>query len=312
MQPSKPHLPHLCAALALCGACALLPARAAPESAAFTVLHTVSLPVQEVNGLEVQELSGLAFDADEQLLYAVSDRGHVFHLRLKLGATRIESLVPVLAASLRDARDEARKFNAEGLAVVNGDNGVKGDTELVVALENGPAVVRFTPRGVAIADVELPPPLRDAKSYRSKNKRLEAIAAHPRHGLVMAPETSLAGQPESRHTLYSTNGGSWSFEALAAGSDLKAIETLADGALLVLERMGGGRTRKAGLRRIDPASCGAERACATGDAPAGQAILAEGNFEGMTRVSGALYLLVSDTTQRQGAASFMLISVRAP
>lgn len=306
-------LAALCAALTLGAAAALAPARAAlPASGAFTVLHTVSLPVQEVNGLQMQELSGLAWDADEQLLYAVSDRGHVFHLRLKLGAERIESVLPVLGASLRDARNAGRKFNAEGLAVVNADNGVKGDTQLVVALENGPAVVRCTPRGEVIADVELPPALRDRNSYRSKNKRLESIAVHPRHGLLMAPEEPLAGEPQTRHTLYATNGNSWSFEALRAESDLKAIETLPDGSLLVLERVGTDVARQAALRRIDPAACGAGSSCAAGDAPAATAVIADGNFEGMALLSATQLLLVSDGgIERQGAASFALVGMRS-
>lgn len=283
-------------------------------------MHTLSLPVQEVNGITMQELSGLAWDADEGLLYAVSDRGSVFHFELKLGAARIEHLKPLFAARLHGsarAQANARHFNAEGLALLNADNGVRGDTELVVALENGPAVVRFTPRGEAIADVPLPSALTDASRYRGKNKRLESIAVHPKYGFVMAPEAPLRGQPATRHTLYATQGGSWSFEALEKGSDLKAIETLADGRLLVLERVEGApsvasKGRAAALRSIDPVACGDARPCAAGDALAAGAVLADGNYEGMARLSDTRFLLVSDGgVERRGAASFALVELRA-
>ncbi|MBA3623127.1 MAG: esterase-like activity of phytase family protein [Methylibium sp.] len=307
--PSRHYLAAaLCAALALgaAGALATAPA-AAPAGAAFTTLHTVVLSAQEVSGVKMQELSGLGWDADEELLYAVSDRGSVFHLQLELGAARIEKLVPVWAVALRDPRNASRKFNAEGLSLVNAKNGVKGDTQLIVALEDGPSVLRFTPRGEAVADVELPPALRDPKSYR-KSKRLEAVSAHPEHGFVMAPEVALRSEPANTHTLHATGGGTWSFTALHEGSNVKAIETLPDGTLLVLERLEAGRAPTAGLRHIDPASCGAERTCATGDAPAGNAGLAEGNFEGMAGVSGGLFLLVTDGgIDKQGAAGFALV-----
>lgn len=307
---------------ALAAACALATAQAAGSGAAapaataaavdFRLLHTLPLPSQPVDGLQMQELSGLAYDADEQLLYAVSDRGTLFHLRIVINGERIEQLLPLRAYTLHDPHDPARKFNAEGLAAIDAANGVRGDTRLAVALENGPALVRITPQGELLGEVELPPALRDRARFQSKNKRLESVALHPRHGLVTAPEAPLAGEPESRHTLYATDGATWSFDALQPGSDLKGIETLPDGQLLVLERFGGSRDRAAVLRRIDPAACGGARACRGGDAPAAQASVAAGNFEGMTRLADGRLLLVSDATARQGAATFALVELQAP
>lgn len=305
-------LQRLCAALMLAAATTPIAAQTQPAGVPFTVLHSVALPVQEVNGTSMQELSGLAWDADEQLLYAVSDRGSVFHLRLQLAGARIDSAVPVFGAALRDPRNPARKFNAEGLAVLNADNGVKGDTQLVVALENGPAIVRFTPRGEALGDVELPAALRDKNRYYSKNKRLESVAAYGKSEFVTAPEVPLAGEPPTRHTLYATDGRRWSFDAIEQGSDLKGIEALPDGTLLVLERLEGSAKRAytVALRRIDPASCaGANCRAGTG----GDGTRAQGNYEGMTRLSDRLYLLVSDGgIERQGAATLALIALGAP
>lgn len=313
--PMRTPLAAICAALALCAAASICHARAAPPAgaASTTVLHTLSVPVREVSGIKLRELSGLAWDADERLLYAVSDRGTLFHFRLEVSAARIERLEPVWAARLRDPRSAGRKFNAEGLTVVNADNGIPGDTQLIVALENGPAVVRFTPLGEAVAEVTLPPALRDPERYRSKNKRLESIAAHPEHGFVMAPEAPLEGEPLARHTVYATSGSTWSFAAMQPGSDIKAIEILPGGKLLVLERLGGSANRSAVLRRFDLASCTVGPRCELSELPAPAASRVDGNFEGMTRLSDTLALLVSDDgDERDGAATFVLVSLSAP
>lgn len=312
---SSPSLRRLCAALMLTAATTgIVAAQTQSTGVPFTLLHSVALPVQEVNGRTMQELSGLAWDADEQLLYAVSDRGSVFHLRLQVAGSRIEGATPVFGAALHDPRNAARKFNAEGLAVLNANNGVRGDTQLVVALENGPAIVRFTPQGEALGDVELPAALRDPNRYYSKNKRLESVAVYGKQGIVTAPEAPLVGQPPTRHTLYTTDGRQWSFDAIEEGSDLKGIEALPDGSLLVLERLEGGgkRARQMVLRRIDPASCAAGATCRAG--AGGDTTRADGNFEGMTRLSERLYLLVSDGgIERQGgAATLALIALGAP
>lgn len=309
--PSR--LRRLCAALSLAAATTPIAAQTPPASVPFAVLHTISLPVRDVDGRSMQELSGLAWDADEQVLYAVSDRGSVFHLRLKLAGSRIEAALPVFGAALHDPRHAARKFNAEGLAVLNADNGIKGDTQLVVALENGPAIVRFTPQGEALGDVELPAPLRDVRRYEGKNKRLESVAVHAVHGYVTAPEAPLVGEPPTRHTLYATDGERWSFDAIEAGSDLKGIEALPDGSLLVLERLAGEgkRARQVALRRIDPASCAGAQSCGAGMNTDGTR--AAGNFEGMTRLSPRLLLLASDGgIERQGATTLALIGLDAP
>ena len=301
------------AALALAFASFGAAALAQPAAVPITVLNTLELPLQQVNGHSMQELSGLAWDADEQLLYAVSDRGTVFHLRLQLDGARLAQVKPVFGAELRDASGATRKFNAEGLAVLNADNGIKGDTQLVVALENGPQILRFTPQGEVLGAIELPEALRDKARYYSKNKRLEAVAAMGAQRFVTAPEAPLAGEDPMRHTLYATDGARWSFEAIAKGSDLKGIEALADGSLLVLERLEGGgkNARQVVLRRIDPASCAAGKVCSGG--VSGDVAPLDGNYEGMTRLSDRLLLLVSDgSTERNGAARFALIQLQTP
>lgn len=312
-KPNRPALRPARAALALALCCGSAAALAQPAAVPFSVLHTLQLPPQQVNGHSMQELSGLAWDADEQLLYAVSDRGNVFHLRLQLDGARLAQVEAVFGAELHDASGALRKFNAEGLAVLNADNGIRGDTQLVVALENGPQILRFTPQGEVLGQVELPEALRDKTRYYSKNKRLEAVAVLGAKRFVTAPEAPLAGEDPMRHTLYASDGARWSFEAIARGSDLKGIEALPDGSLLVLERLEGGgkHARQVTLRRVDPAACVAGKVCSGGVSNEVEPLA--GNYEGMTRLSDRLLLLVSDGgTDRHGAASLALVRLQTP
>ena len=61
---------------------------AAPYQLKFRSSYT--LPQAIINDIKIMELSGLAWDEDEQILYAISDRGgRLFHLKLQLTGNEI-------------------------------------------------------------------------------------------------------------------------------------------------------------------------------------------------------------------------------
>jgi len=68
------------------------------------LLGTLELATRMIDGLPLVELSGLAWDADEGLLYAVSDRGWLFHLRPTFSDGRLRDVSVVAAFALRDSR----------------------------------------------------------------------------------------------------------------------------------------------------------------------------------------------------------------
>lgn len=264
---------------------------AAPQAQVHDQVVIAPVPV---DGLVPSELSGLAWDADEQLLYAVSDRGQLFHFRLTLDGTRLRAITPLRAAPLIAADGSTRKrLNAEGLALIDADNGIRGDTQLVVALENGPRLMRFTPQGRALGEVALPVPLRDRAAYRGGNSGLESVSLHPRHGFVTAPQRPLKSQPEDTHRLYATDGSQWTLPAGERGA-VKAIETLPDGSLLVLERQGKGAGVRPVLRRVDPIACATRAGCGAGDVVRLPGLDPGDNFEGLARIAPRLFLMVSD------------------
>lgn len=278
----------------------------------LAMLDGTSAPATGPGGVPINELSGLAWDADEELLYAVSDDGLLHHFRLELKDGKIAKMEPVLSVPLKTGTTPA-VVNAEGLAAVNGDNGQTGDTELLVAFEDGPAIHRFRSDGTPLGSVQLPPELVDAARYNEPNSRLEAVAATG-EGIITAPEEAMQGKPGDTHTIHGLTGGSWTFATFQPKrSNLKAIEPMPDGRLLVLERT---REQKGGpsvgrLRVVDPKSCGEAQPCKVEDLEPGSGTLLNDNFEGMARLSDELYLVVTDKTRKETPVTqFVLISVK--
>jgi hypothetical protein len=278
----------------------LLPPAGMAVSPVLEVRDTVVIPPHTVNGIKISELSGLAWDQDERLLYAISDKGHVFHFRLTLDGNRIMAVEPVYAANLTDTEGEPIKKgrrDSEGLTLLNAANGKRGDTQLVIALEAVPRIIRFTPQGTAIRNINLPPALQDKRAYQHGNNSLESVTFHPRYGFITAPEMPLRGQPDNLHTLYSTKGQHWSFIAYPAeNSGISAMETLPDGNLLIMERAWSGFPNPlvVSLRYLDFRQCSKDGACTLQDLKVLSSHLLVDNFEGLTHIQGNQYLMVSD------------------
>lgn len=281
-------------------------------------LHRVEIPARNPDGSKISELSGLAWDADEGLLYAVSDKGILHHFRVRVEGTRIMEMQPVFSTRLATTTGEApgRPLrNAEGLAALNGDNGERGDSELLIAFEDGPAVGRYTPQGRRIADLALPGPLAQASHYNEENSRLEAVAFEKRRGMITGPEEALLGQPGDVHTLFAADGTTWSFKTFQPHrSNIKAIETLPDGNLLILERTRGekGGLSAARLRYLDFARCSAQGECDLAELSAAPDPMLAENFEGMARLSDDLFLIVTDKNKKDAEpTAFVLFKIKA-
>jgi hypothetical protein len=298
---------------------ALLASTASIGSAqpSLEALDSMEITGEGANGVRIEEFSGLSWDEDEQLLYAVSDGGVLHHFRVRLDGSRIAEIQSVFSALLAMKTSKASGkpvTNAEGLTTVNDDNGQRSDSELLIAFEDGPSIARFTPRGEWIANSVLPAPLTNETQYSKKNSRLEAVAVDDRHGVLTAPERPLKDQPEDRHTLYAADGTTWSFEAFQPDSRLKAIQKLPDGNLLILERTreekGGAATAR--LRYLDFGQCTAKRECQLAELSAEPDAMLVDNFEGMARLSDDLFLIVADKTRKDAEpTTFVLFQVKA-
>ncbi len=215
---------------------------AGSEFMQIKLLGTVMIPAQTIDGESLSELSGLAWDEDESLLYAVSDKGTLFHLKPHFDDQQLLKNVTVTHGyPLRNKHGKklkGKKDDSEGLDILNSNNGKRADTELLVSFEGKHRIKRYAPDGSRTGDVKLPPVLRKRSNYHSANRGLEAVTIHPEHGVLTIPEASLKNTNPQQPILYSTAGKQWQLPTRAfRGSSIVGLETLADGSILTLERI---------------------------------------------------------------------------
>ncbi len=203
-------------------------------------LGAVKLKAGPVDGRVASNLSGLAWDADAKLLYALSDDGYLLHLRPQFTGeilTGVEAVAsfPLLGPDGRPL--EAPLNDAEGLAIEHGDNATADDTVLSVSFDDPPRILRFNPKGQFVASLALPKPLGEASAYDDPGEALEAVTAHPQLGLLTAPARPLKDNTSGRFRIYGVDGKTWDYPPL--DPDNSMITDLAvgpGGDVLVLER----------------------------------------------------------------------------
>jgi hypothetical protein len=268
--------------------------------------NRLTLRDAHADGHRLTEVSGLAWDADGQDLYAVSDRGLLYRLALARSGD------PPLTLQLLSARPlqapDGLRVDAEGLSLLPAHQSPSGQTELLVAGEGPARLLRYRTDGTGLGEWPLPAALVGARALRRGNSQIEAVAHHPALGLLVAAEVPTAGAGRAEHEVHGA-GRSWRF---AAGSGrqprLKAMDVLPDGRLLVLERAqvvgGGGLVNR--LLAIDLTACGGATACPVTEHQVLEGEDEAANHEGMTTLDGPQgqrwVLLVSDDrgARRQG------------
>jgi Esterase-like activity of phytase len=291
-------------------ACAICSAAFATEAPSADVLDRIALPEQSADGGKIRELSGLGWDSDEKLLYAVGDNGYLHHFKIDIAADKFVKVEPIYSSAIADSDGGVLSWdltNAEGLDVRNGANGIVGDSELVIVFEDGPSIGHFTPKGQFIAEVKLPKILVDPSVYLTTNKRLESVSEMAPFDILTAPEAHLTDEPDNFHSVFAMAGHRWRFPALQTDQDsVKAIDPLPDGRLLVLIRTRDPNTDEpqAHLRIVDVAHCGEDVVCPVTEVKVSDTTLIADDFEGMTSLGDGLYLCVTDA--RHGGEMVLL------
>ena len=196
------------------------------------LLDQKNLLFKKIDGLKFSEISDITYDQKLKKLYLVSDEGKLFVFDATFGE-KIETLKAKSAMTLvKKNGKNFRKWrhDSEGLALDN-----KG--RLYVSFEGRAKVGRFSQEGRMVKQYRLPKKLRDPKNYRSRNKSLEALAWHPKYGLLTSAEWPLKHKNKKEQTIYALSGKTWHFQAEAEQkSAVVAMEVMDDGNLLVMER----------------------------------------------------------------------------
>lgn len=285
------------------------------------LLGALQLTNAEHNGLEFCGLSGLAWDEDAGLLYALSDQGSLFHLKPEFDAQGyLVGAQRVAAYALQDGRGASLRSpftDSEGLAIRKGDNGVPMDTELLVSFEARPRVVRYSPTGRWLGEAPLPAVLRDVRNYRNSNEALEAVTVDRRWGVLVGAEAPLRNRPAGQVPIFTSSGRFWNYPlGTAPGSALVAMEALPDGSLLTLERafVSPLRPLVISLRRTELTSSPQNALLqvtdvAVFDSTQGWRL---DNFEGLTRYRDRRFFMISDDNCHAWQATLLVYFEWAP
>lgn len=266
----------------------------------------VELASQSSDGEKIGSLSALAWDEDEGMLYALSDNAHLFHFKPVFEDGKLVAVNLLDRIRLRETDGDklkGKERDSEGMHVINGNNGSQGDSELLIAFEQEPRIDRFSIDGRQVGEVELPKALTTASNYRGANHALEAVTRHPDHGVMTLPQRP----QDDGHFLYSASGRKWPYEmSPLRGNEVVSLETMRDGALLIMERLyepgvfGGGIIT---LRRavIDDDSLQLTDLAVL---KSRDGWMLE-NFEGLTHHQEGRYFMISDNDDKAGRATLL-------
>ncbi len=253
------------------------------------ILDTVALKFDDLDDIEFNEISALAYKKNR--LYALSNRGYLYHLKIKIKKNTIKRLKLVKAMELKrknGKRLKKKDRDSEGMVLV--------DDKLYISFERNPRVDIFSLNGEKIEDYELSQELKDVENYQTKNKALESVAYSKKYGIVTAAELPLVNEDENLHVLYAKDR-TWKFRAT---SNLSAIEFIDDDRLLTLERSFNVLTRQRVITikevNLSKTHKGISRMRIL-------AIMSSNNgwnldnFEGLTKVGKNKFLMISDDNQ---------------
>jgi hypothetical protein len=286
----------------LCAAAVLSQACARAEVGSVRVLQSLTLP-DRVGDDNIRELSGLAFDDDNNTLWAVSDQGELRGFAIHYDGQSIADIKLVHSFDL-----DYELKNAEGLEFVTPQSG-ETTGRLLVAFEDGPSVVSFSLTGEDAKPVALPPPLSQPEVFAEENSRLESITVDASGQILVAPEEALSGRPDTEHEIFHADGRIFRFPTFQPHrSNLKAIELLPNGKLLVLERTrDDADVSTMRLRLLEPASCASETFCNVIELMPETAADFVGNFEGLAHLRGNMFAAVTDSKTKDGEANTLII-----
>ena len=150
------------------------------------LLDQKNLVFKNIDGLKFSEISDITYEQKSKKLYLLSDEGKLFVFDA-IFTDKIKTLKPVSALTLVKKNGRAFKkwrHDSEGLTLDH-----KG--RLYASFEGRAKIGRFNQEGRMVKQYTLPKKLRNPKNYRSRNKSLEALAWHPKYGLLTAAEWPL-------------------------------------------------------------------------------------------------------------------------
>jgi len=206
----------------------------------FRILGVIQIESGANYKQRLVELSGIAWDHDQQNLILLSDRGFIIHTKPVFKKNKLIDIELLSYHHLKDVNGRDLKYKAsdsEGLALINSRNNRYNDTELLVSFERKPRIIRYTTEGKFIFKEALNNELNDIKNYKSSNKSLEAITLHEQFNIITGPERPL-GKNNNLLSLHTLNNKQWRFKPDNENhGSLVGLTTIADNQIIALERI---------------------------------------------------------------------------
>jgi len=261
------------------------------------ILDQKRLSYDALKGAPFSELSDVTYDAKKQTLYFVGDEGLLYVFKAQF-SKKIDMLVPLSATRLKTKKGKRLKKwkrDSEGLTLDRRGRlliSFEGDAEIAWFHKNSHSI------GQRIKSYTLPRCLQNIDNYRSRNKSLEALAWHPKYGILTATEWPIKKDDKKKQTIYALSGKQWHFRAEPEEhSAISAMEVMDDGNILVLERSYTGilepfviTLKKVYLNQCQDGWC-KTKIIAKMNSHKGWRV---DNFEGLAKVAKHRYVMVSD------------------
>lgn len=250
-----------------------------------------------VNGYTISELSDLAWDKDENLLYALSDNGYLLSLKPVFKKQRFHKLLMMGGIALHDDKGKKLRWknsDSEGLTLINADNHIQGDTRYIVSFERQPRVIQYNQEGYIEKNLEIPEKLKNINNYRSENKSLESVLMNEQYGLLIGTEYSLKDEDRSELGFYTLDGKFRHFPAYFLDGALTGLASIRDNELLAIERVYGGFFAgfKVALHHLKINNDQLEHKIIAKFLPAED--IFNDNFEGIEKYKDDYYFMISD------------------
>ncbi len=252
----------------------------------FKILQTLSLDYISFANFNFSEISDLAYDKKNQILYMISDEGILFRFRAFFDK-RVH-LKPLDAFYIKDKKGKKLIFwkrDSEGLTFDK-----KG--RLFVSFEGKPRVWQIDKHGKKQKALKLW--FRKRFKQRSRNKGLEALAFHPKYGLITAYEYAPKGYKKCNQVIFSLKKKKlWHFTLEPfKNCAITALEVMDNGNFLILERAYSGIIGNfvISLVEFNPKTRQKKLLYQLQSAKGDEVQ----NYEGLCRVGKGRYLMVSD------------------
>jgi len=264
------------------------------------ILDQKQLTFDKIQGVKFAELSDVTYDSKTHILYFVGDKGSLFSFHARF-SKQIEALSPLSAVKLKNKKGKRlRKWKRDSEGVT-----LDGQRRLIISFEGKAKIGWFHKNskhmGCLIRKYTLPRVLKKTENYRSKNKSLESLAWHKKHGILTATEWPLKKDDKKFQTIYALSGKTWHFKAEPEEkSAVVAMEVMDDGNILVMERSYTGMLSPfvITLKKVFIQKC-RQKICPT-------TVIAKlnshkgwdvDNFEGLAKVGKNRYVMVSDDNE---------------